>query len=136
VVDTVFSIYAGVMKFTAALLKDQRETTMPADEDTANDEPTAPGRASARSKERNAHAVACLSMALTTEDDMVLVLHEQLGHMNEDDARKTAKALDIVITCGTLNRVWLVQKPRRSRKDFQKTTTHMKWPWEARGESF
>jgi hypothetical protein len=69
---TQFLAYAGVMKFTAAL-KDQGETTMLADEDTVNAETTAPGRASARAKERNAHAVACLIMALITEDGMALV---------------------------------------------------------------
>jgi hypothetical protein len=60
------------MQFTAAS-KDQGETTMPADEDTVNDETTAPARASARAKERNYHAIACLTMALTAEDDMALV---------------------------------------------------------------
>jgi hypothetical protein len=69
---TQFLAYAGVMKFTAAL-KDLGEPTMPADEDTVNNETTAPGRASARANESNVHAVACLITALTTEDDMALV---------------------------------------------------------------
>ena len=74
---TRFRAYATVYKFDLAISKDGPEDDLPASESTAIDESTADGKKALAAKQRNAVAIANLSMALASETLMRLIYRAQ-----------------------------------------------------------